>query len=199
MPEDRTSGTPSVMAAAGQTARVSPPLERFEVEFRRRLSTLSRVQGLLSRSEREPITIGMLVRMELDAVAADQSGRLIRLDGPVVPLVPGVVQTMALALHELATNAVKHGALATSGAELDVSWRVWKAQSGSRLLLEWVENGVTLAPEKLADAPAGYGRELIEKALPYTLGAATSFKLKPGGVVCTIDLPLAASGEDYVA
>jgi hypothetical protein len=62
-------------------------------------------------------------------------------------------------------------------------------------MLEWAESGVPLDSGDLAALPHGYGRELIEQALPYSLGARTSFVLKPDGALCTIDLPLEGPGE----
>ena len=104
------------------------------------------------------------------------------------------IQTLALAIHELATNARKYGALAGGGGTLDVRWRVREGEDGPRVLLEWTEDGVAVDPETRAADRAGYGRELIEKALPYTLRARTSFEFRPHGIRCTIDLPLAGRG-----
>ena len=114
-----------------------------------------------------------------------------------------VVQTLALALHELATNARKHSALAaTNQGRLSVTWRVRDvaAANGAAprwLALEWIEEGTGLGWPRQGMAAArcghggGYGRQLIERALPYALGAKTHHELtEAGGVRCTIDLPL---------
>ena len=112
------------------------------------------------------------------------------LDGPNVPLRNSVVQTLALALHELATNARKHGALATDHGQLRVTWTVRQVdENGSRLELVWVEEGVGRRQEKTSTT-TGYGRKLIEHALPYTLDAKTRFELNDAGLRCTIDLPV---------
>ena len=180
-----------VSAIANRTMARAGPTEAFRTQFNDRLAALSRVQGLLSRADIEPITIGELIRMELDALGADASDKRITLDGPSVVLRATVVQTMALVIHELATNARKHGALAADNRVLKVTWAVRKVGgAASNLALEWVEEGVGRAPNEESATRKGYGRELIERALPYSLNATTSFELSNDGVRCTIDLPL---------
>ena len=180
-----------VSAIANRTMARTGPTEAFRTQFNARLAALSRVQGLLSRTDIEPITIGALLRMELDALGADASDNRITLVGPSVILRDTIVQTMALAIHELATNARKHGALAADGRALKVTWAVRQVDGAtSSLALEWVEEGVGRAPKEEGATRKGYGRELIERALPYALNATTSFELNNDGLRCTIDLPL---------
>ncbi|WP_237482960.1 HWE histidine kinase domain-containing protein [Lichenibacterium dinghuense] len=179
-----------VKGIANDMMEETGPTDAFRAAFSDRLSALSRVQGLLSRAEAEPITIGNLLRLELDAVGATVSGARVTTEGPEVYLRPSTVQTLALALHELATNARKHGALSHEGGRLAVTWRK-RAEAGEcRLAIEWVETGLEQATERPAlNRPGGgYGRELIEHALPHTLGARTSYALTASGVRCTIDL-----------
>lgn len=102
------------------------------------------------------------------------------------------MQTLALALHELATNAVKYGALSQSGGQLDISWTVKEAASGERrLLVDWRERGIAVSAGKPAVSEgSGYGRELIERALPYQLNARTTYAFEADGVHCTIDIAI---------
>lgn len=180
-----------VSAIAKRTMARTGPTEAFRTQFNERLQALSRVQGLLSRTDVEPITIGALIRMELDALGAEASDERITLGGPRVVLRDTIVQTMALAIHELATNARKHGALAVENGALKVTWAVKQVDAAaSNLVLEWVEEGVVRAPEPEGAKRKGYGRELIERALPYSLNAKTGFELNHDGVRCTIELPL---------
>jgi PAS domain S-box-containing protein len=190
--QHRTRNLIAVMRAiASQTMAVTGPTEAFREAFNDRLEALARVQGLLSRSDAEPITVRRLIGMELEAMGVPEKGGLARLDGPPVVLRHSMVQTLALALHELATNARKHGALSTGSGSLQVSWRVREAVGeGRRLTLEWREIGATLG-RGAGSSERGYGRQLIERALPYALGAKTSYELGAHGVRCTIDLPLA--------
>jgi PAS domain S-box-containing protein len=180
-----------VRSISSETIASSTSLDSFKLRFNGRLAALSRVQGLLSRAEQEPVTIGAMIRLELDALRAETGSGRVVLDGPEVKLRKSMVQTLALALHELATNALEHGALASETGRLQVTWRVHDGTNdaaGHWLVLQWVEDG---RGEKLDPAQRGYGRDLIERALPYTLGARTRFELGAGGGVhCTIDLPL---------
>jgi two-component system CheB/CheR fusion protein len=105
------------------------------------------------------------------------------------------VQALALALHELATNALKYGAFDTSRGHLSVTWQVLRNnETTPRLALEWVEAGLEIPRALAANPPRGYGRELIENALPYQLDATTSFNLGEDGVRCLIELPLTRRG-----
>lgn len=182
-----------VRSVAQQTLDTSDGLESFRDAFNERLGALSRVQGLLSRSDRERITINALLRTELEALGANEPTDRIKLSGPEVALRNSVVQTLALALHELATNARKYGALASTAGRLQVNWEVQQdARERRRLVVSWVESGVDKQQEALITTTksCGYGRELIEEALPYALGAKTTYEIAADGVRCIIDLPL---------
>jgi two-component system, chemotaxis family, CheB/CheR fusion protein len=121
------------------------------------------------------------VETELGAHAPEGDER-IAIAGPPVILHEKAAETLALAIHELATNAVKYGALAKSGGMLDVQWAI----RNGPVVLEWRETGIGPTPSK---AGRGYGRELIEVALPFALGARTRFDLSEAGVYCCIELP----------
>lgn len=119
------------------------------------------------------------------------------LDGPFVLIRPTIVQTLVLALHELATNARKYGALSDKGGQLAVRWRVAQDAGGQRILIEWRESGISPPATPVADISHGYGRLLIEKALPYSLGATTTYELGSDQLNCTINLPLDRSLRNH--
>lgn len=91
-----------------------------------------------------------------------------------------------MALHELATNAVKYGALSSPLAHLVVRWHVEKDGVAQQFHVEWRESGVSMPRSDAVPQGGGYGRELIERALPYQLDARTSYELGADGVRCTI-------------
>jgi two-component sensor histidine kinase len=178
-----------VQSMAERSAESASSVGDFVAGFNRRLSALSRAQNLLSHSDAEPITIGALVRMELDAVGISGMNDRVRLSGPEVRLRNAIVQTLALVLHELTTNALKHGSLGSETGKLDIIWQL-RVDPDRHLVLEWKERGLQLSPQQQEFAHRGQGIELIEQALPYTLGAQASLKLQESGLICVIDLPL---------
>jgi len=184
-----------VQSIADRTARASADLPDFRFRFRDRLEALSRVQGLLSRlNEHDRVTFDELIRTELSAM--DGSVERVTLEGPSgVRLRSSSVQTLAMALHELATNAVKYGALGQQDGRLAVTWRLERREPQDQpwLHIDWRESGVSMRPARQNAPGRGQGRELIERALPYQLSARTSFELGGDGVHCTISIPVSTT------
>jgi two-component system CheB/CheR fusion protein len=153
-----------------------------------RLAALGRVQSLVSKSKDDEVDLAEVVRLELRAYAGEEEGR-VTINGPSLALGYERIQTLALALHELTTNAVKHGALNGSGGRLNVCWAVKSCADGVPLLvLDWRESGVIMPSDV---SRRGYGRELIERALTYTSRAKTQLTFGADGVACRIEMPLA--------
>jgi two-component system CheB/CheR fusion protein len=178
-----------VQAIARQTLGKGGSLDAFSS----RLATLGRVQALLSGAMDEQIDLGEIVRMELGAVGASLDGKT-TLSGPRVPLGLELIQTFGLVLHELATNAVKYGALKDGQGRLEVVWRVTRNEDGGPfLILDWRESGVTSMPDS---SRKGFGSELIERALAFTLKAKTELSFGDDGVFCHIKIPLPAGEPD---
>jgi two-component system CheB/CheR fusion protein len=183
-----------VRAITRRTIQSTATIDSFAERIDSRFSALARVQSLLSRREgatRVPFDI--LLREEISAhveLDSDGRGKQVTLEGPSsIALRSATVQTFALALHELATNATKYGALSQPGGHLHIKWIVEEAVGGKRLFVDWRESGVSDVPKDEAAAKGGgYGRELIERALPYQLGARTTFGFEPDGVHCTIEV-----------
>lgn len=195
-----------VQAVTHQTLATSETLADFETRIRARLAALGRVNSLLSRLEDgNRITFDQLLHAELQAHGVfdqDSHGGQVRLEGPSgIRLRSATVQTFALAIHELTTNALKYGALSRPEGLLSVRWELVPGEGDERRLwVDWRETGVPVAvPDgatPAADAPAprrGYGRELIERALPYQLRAKTQYALTPDGVRCTIVVPVSST------
>ncbi len=189
-----------VRGLSNQLIARSGSLDDFAARFDDRLNALGRVNGLLARlSEGDRITFDELARSELESLGGADwlgSGRVTMAGPSGVRLRSTTVQTFALALHELATNALKYGALSARGGRLALSWQVAASGSVPMLHVCWHESGVLRDPMNDTPPPGGgYGRELIEQALPYQLGARTRFELRDDGVHCEIALPVWRDAE----
>lgn len=182
-----------VRAMSTRTLKTSTSLQDYRQRFGSRLEALARVNGLLSRLEDgDRVTFDELLMAEFKAHGiAGRDGAQVTLSGPDrVRLASASVQTLALALHELLTNATKHGALSHPEGRLHVEWEV-VPDTAPKLRLTWRETGAIPRPAQQNGGPyGGYGRELIERALPYQLGAQTQYRLNETGLVCTVTLPL---------
>jgi two-component system CheB/CheR fusion protein len=191
--QHRTRNLISVVGTiADNTLRTSNTFDDFKARYHDRLDVLGRVQGLLFRkNDGGRVTFDELIETELSAQSILVGvGGAVTLDGPKdIPLRSGTVQTFAMVLHELVTNAVKYGALKQPNGHLTIRWRQeTSAESGKPFLhLDWKESGVEMPP---FPQHTGQGRELIEKALPYQFDAQTTFAMEPDGVHCTISLPI---------
>ena len=186
-----------VTALVDRTGAAGQTLDEFKASLRERLMALARVQGLLSRAAPgEGVTFDSLLESEISIQSED--GGTVTLDGPLGVVLNSIsVQALAMALHELTTNALKYGALGRQNARLTISWRV-EAESGSPwIFVDWKESGVETAASN-GPPGAGNGRRLIEDALPYQFGARTSFAIEPDGIHCTIALPLSGPNTEEI-
>ncbi len=189
-----------VSSLARETLASCGSLSDFTDTFDTRLAALSRVQGLLSPGNAKIVTIGELVRLELQALGAQPDGQRVTVGGPEVALPHRCLQILALSLHELATNARKYGALRTAEGRLAVTWRVTVEDGNRHLAVEWRENGI--APfGRTAPVRKGFGRKLIEDSLPYQLGAKTRLEFGDSDVCCSLLIALQPSDDDlpYIA
>lgn len=185
-----------IESIARKTLMRAASMEDFAVSLGHRLSALARVQAFTAQIEQgRGVTFRELLLSELSAhgvlLEDGEVAERITLKGePDVYLSPDMVQTFALALHELATNATKYGAFKEQG-HLLVEWYVEETERPGETLFsfKWLETGVET---RGADSPtiSGYGRELIERALPYQLGATTQYEIGVGIVRCTVTLPI---------
>jgi two-component sensor histidine kinase len=151
---------------------------------------LARVQGLLSQlTSHDRVIFDELIGAEVAAM--DGGAQKVTLRGPRgVRLRSSTVQILAMALHELATNAIKYGALGQPDGRLVISWSLVEAGDDGRpwLTIDWRESGVSIPPLDTRPDWKGQGRGLVERALPYQLGARTTFVIETGGVHCTISI-----------
>lgn len=175
-----------IRSIVSRTAETSETVEDLSAHLDGRLAALARTQVLLTRSPGAGVDLEGLIRDELLAQVADE--HRITVDGPEILLPPKAAEVMTLAVHELATNATKYGALADGQGRIDIRWTVAPRDETDWLRFEWREHGVRVA----AAAPrrTGFGAVLIEQRVPYELMGAGALTFAPGGVQCEIAFPL---------
>jgi PAS domain S-box-containing protein len=145
-----------------------------------RIKALARAHTLLSDSRWNGADLRTLVAEEL---APYRAGDKIEISGPNQSLLPGTAQGLALALHELATNAAKHGALSSLKGKVSLAWTL----QGDSLLLDWVETG---GPEITPPAARSFGLKVIRASIEQQLGGQSGFDWNPKGLRCKFSIPL---------
>ena len=146
-----------------------------------RIKALSRAHALLSSSRWQGADLSTLVDEELAPYRSAHAERL-EISGPKVLLEPTKAQTIALALHELATNAVKYGALSAAACKLAVRWEL----APDVLVVHWHESA---GPETHKPAVTGFGTQIITGSVERQLGGKTEFEWLPSGLRCTLTVP----------
>ncbi len=176
-----TLGT--VQAIAAQTFREGPRHEREA--FVGRLRALSSAHDLLTQQEWHHVLVTGVIARALAPFQENRTERF-RLSGSEAVLNANQALLLAMALHELATNAVKYGALSNAAGTVALSWHVAQDAEGKSLRLEWRESG---GPPVGPPARKGFGSTLIERALRQEHGHSC-FEFHPDGVVCTLEMKL---------
>ena len=180
-----------VRSVVRRTAEAGDDLEDFAGHLEGRIAALARTQSLLARGADAGVDLEMLIREELLSQAAEESR--LKIVGPSILLSYKAAEALTLAVHELATNAVKYGALAQGGS-ISVAWAVEsRGESADWLRLHWVERGVRV----VAAGPRrrGVGAALIEGRIPHDRAGAGRLNFRPGGLEAEICIPLIAGAS----
>jgi PAS domain S-box-containing protein len=173
-----------------RTAATSADVEEMAMHLEGRIGAFSRVQAVVTRNPDAGVDLAAMIEDELLAHAA-REGEALKIEGPDLFLRPRAAETISLAIHELATNAVKYGALGSERGRIAVTWERARPDGAELLNLVWEENGV----EAMTAAPGrqGFGLELLERTLPYELDAETRVEFRPEGVRFSLSMPLGAA------
>jgi PAS domain S-box-containing protein len=156
-----------------------------------RIFALSRSHDLLTSAQWEGAGLHDLVTLALHPfeVVAGHAERF-TISGKNVHLSSKSTLSLAIAFHELATNAVKYGAFSNDAGRVDIDWTVTSSAGRNRLLLRWQESG---GPKVNPPAHRGFGSWVIERGLAHELGGEVTLDYPIQGVVCTIDIPMPAA------
>jgi PAS domain S-box-containing protein len=168
-----------------------PEAEAARGAFEARLLALARVHDVLTRESWDGAEMSAVVAdaiRPLD-VGGDAPSRF-RVEGPPLRLPPRLALSMAMALHELGTNAVKYGALSNEDGTISIQWAV-RRKDETQLFLCWKESG---GPPVKKPTRTGFGSRLIERSLARELAGEVNLIYEPTGVVCTIEAPVPPPG-----
>ncbi|MCQ0970166.1 PAS domain-containing protein [Paracoccus sp. TK19116] len=174
-----------IQSLALRTADGAVDVEDYRSLLEGWLLALTGVQVLLTR---EANTGGLLRDIFASEVSAQaHGGDQFELDGPDIRLSPKAVEVLTLAFHELAANALKHGAFSTPMGRLRASWAPFEKEDRTWLALDWTEEDM---PRRAPPIRRGFGSDLIEGRMPYELGGAGKLVIGPGGAHCHLEFPL---------
>lgn len=175
-----------VISLATQTLRQSNTLEEFSPVFLGRVHALTTAYSLLSRENWSSVQIQEIVMEELRPFMSDDR-RNVHIEGPSVALNSRAALVFGMSIHELATNAVKYGALSVPGGDITVTWSVEQSDQDKELVLEWAERN---GPPVTDPARRGFGTVLIERGLAHDLSGKANVEFQPDGVKALFRAPL---------
>jgi PAS domain S-box-containing protein len=174
----------TVQSLIAQTARNTNDVDEFQRALVGRILALSHAHNQLSERRWTDAELSQLLRSGLEPYIA--KGNVV-LSGKPLQVPPRVALMISMAVHELATNAAKYGALSSSAGRIEVIWAAKANGSEPRLRLSWHEQN---GPPVVKSSRKGFGTRLLERGIESELGGRTLIEYAPGGVRCEIDIPL---------
>ncbi len=180
----------NVSAIARLSSRRAASVEAFVAALDGRIQAISKAHGLIRQRSWNGAELRELVMLLLNAFRSEVTGNII-VDGHDVQITPKAAQSIALVVHELATNAVKHGALSSPSGKVTLSWREVDADPLPHLRLVWCETG---GPEVSQPVRSGFGLTVL-KSVASELGATIDSEFHHQGLVCTIQGPFVGDAE----
>jgi PAS domain S-box-containing protein len=172
--------TKNVLAIVESVVRLSKAdsVEAYSASVQQRVQALARTHMLLAENGWKHVALDKIVSSQVGVFGAGN----VTAEGPALAIPAPSVQPIGLALHELATNAAVHGALAHSGGSLEIGWR----PEGNGLVLDWNERGLTRAPQQ---KKRGFGTVLLGAVLEKQLGGTVTRDWRDDGLSVHIELP----------
>ena len=167
-----------------RTSTSKSDIEDFVEHFQGRIDAMARTQSLLTRTPGRGVDLEDIIRDEMVAQAAQEPK--FKLCGRRVSLAPQSAEVLTLALHELATNSVKYGALGQNDGRVTISWKVKGDGEADWIEIKWRETGIRPHPERAS----GFGTELITRRVPYELGGLGELVFDDRSLTARIGFPL---------
>jgi two-component sensor histidine kinase len=176
----------TVQSIASQTLRNTGTAAEAKEAIEGRLIALSRAHDVLTREHWEGADLYEIVEQAV-APYSNRSEDRLHLSGPRARVSPRMALALAMALQELATNAVKYGALSTATGAIRITWEVDGTAPAAGLHLRWEETG---GPPVQTPVRRGFGTRLIERSLAQDLNGDVRIEFAPTGVICTVHAPI---------
>ncbi|WP_337925415.1 CHASE domain-containing protein [Croceicoccus gelatinilyticus] len=178
----------NVLSIVSLTRRRATSLDAFATSLDGRIRALSATHDLLTQSEWGTTPVKSVIEVEMAPYALGRDS-IVEMDGPEVELAPNDALSLGLAIHELATNAAKFGALSVPGGKVSVDWDL---VSENLVRVRWKESD---GPTVSDDRPRGFGTELIEKIVAHELRNPVDLVFEASGVRCTMLIPVRTRSE----
>nr|WP_245214469.1 HWE histidine kinase domain-containing protein [Pararoseomonas indoligenes] len=180
----------AVQSVAAHTLRGSDLSVALQSTLVERLKALGRSHDLLVWNRWEGALLNEVLERTLEAYGSADGARRFSMAGPSVRLSSDMTVTLNLALHELATNAAKYGALSVAEGSVDVRWELERSaqEQAPAVVMTWRERG---GPPVRPPGRRGFGSRMLERALPYQSGGQVTLSFAPEGVECHLRLPIA--------
>jgi chemotaxis family two-component system sensor kinase Cph1 len=174
----------TIQSLVKYSAATAKNLENFVGTVQDRLQAMLRAHSRLTQSQWQGGDLRVMIE---DEIAPYGGMDRVTVAGRSIVLKPKAALCLGLAIHELATNAAKYGALSTPEGRVDVEWLADEGSDSRSLLLRWSERG---GPPTSPPTHHGFGRTVLERTLAFELGGAVDLRFLPGGVVCIADIPI---------
>ena len=185
----------TVMSIARQTFGNARDMDAARASFESRLAALAQTHTRLAEENWSGVSLETILIDELSPYRHDDHSN-VRIDGPRVELDAQCAVTLGMVVHELATNAAKYGSLSTKNGAVEVRWDVDRASDGKQqVAISWTERG---GPRVEPPTRSGFGRLLLERALPSSLMGDVKLRFEREGLEATLKVPLspAAPGQE---
>ncbi|MEQ9643235.1 MAG: PAS domain-containing protein [Alphaproteobacteria bacterium] len=177
-----------IQAIVRQSSRDVPDVDRFVNDFSDRLKSIAIAQDLIVVADWGETMMRDLIDVQVGSYRPEKTSQL-AVSGPKVLLSANATQTLSMAFHELATNAIKYGAFSVPQGRVDIDWSVDEQTDAPTLRLTWRErDGPTVAPP----SRHGFGRTVIEENTAIALDADVTLDFAPGGLLARFDIPVAS-------
>lgn len=177
-----------IQSIASQTARGVPSVDQFITRFSGRLQSLARAHDIITEEEWRGATLQELARAQVTLYADWPSSR-VTVSGPHIFLSPNAAQHLGLALHELATNAIRYGALSGSGGYVEITWSHVDNAGEKQVVFGWKERG---GPPVDTPRAMSFGRLMLEQIVPAAVGGRAELSFDPEGVSYRLYAPVSS-------